>query len=427
MQEQIWIFGRGEFLLQAISSLLENRYHRVAKFLILAICLFCVFSCFAEAQDVLCDQGVGGFHGEFHSTGIEVTVGASRNSELATRRCEAALAWGKDNIVVAASAWQIDIDTLGADLGLGGPVVAFQVKESDKDCCREYKIYSLTKPPRLLRSLGGGSSFNAADKDLDGRVEIWTDDAAGIEGFDGLSLAELDAAPTIVLRFSHGRLMDVSSEFQPEFDHHILEIQKELRPDDLQDFQNSDGKLASARSQPAERLHKLRRTKARILEIVWAYLYSGREEQAWRSLAEMWPTNDAARVREAIVSARAHGISAQLAAASSEPSPKREKRVTIFDAVMRSEHGKPEVVPPEPILLLRSPGTQASGEESDKLETMVDLVVDSAGKVRSAEAAGKAQVDPALIHAASGWKFIPAYKDGRSVACRTRISVSPKQ
>lgn len=410
-----------------ISSLLENRCHHVAKFLILSICLFCVFSCFAQEQDVLCDQGVGGFHGEFHSTGIEVTVGASRNGELATRRCEASLAWDKETISVTASAWQIDIDALGADLGLGVPVVAFQVKESEKDCCREYRIYSLTKPPRLLRSLTGGSSFSAADTDLDGRAEIWTDDASGIEGFDGLSLAELDAAPTIVLRFSHGRLMDVSSEFQPEFDHQILQIQNELRTDDLQDFHNSDGKLASDRSQTAERAHNLRRTKARVLEIVWAYLYSGREEQGWRSLADMWPTNDVARIRAAMVSARAHGIRAQLAGTLSEPSPKRKKRVPIFDAIMRSEHGKPEVVPPEPILLLRPPGTQASGEESDKLETMLDLVVDSAGKVRSAEAIGKAQVDPALIHAASGWKFIPAYKDGRSVACRTRISVSPKQ
>lgn len=366
-------------------------------------------------------------HAEFHSTGIEVTVGASRNGELATRRCEAALAWGKENIVVAASAWQIDIDTLGADLGLGVPVAAFQVKESDKDCCREYKIYSLTKPPRLLRSLTGGSSFSAADTDLDGRVEVWTDDAAGVEGFDGLSLAELDAAPTIVLRFSHDHVTDVSSEFQPEFDRKILQIQKELRADDLQDFHNSDGKLGSDRSQPAERLHNLRRTKARILEIVWAYLYSGREEQAWRSLADMWPTSDAARIRAAVISTRARGISAQLAGAPSEPSPKRKKRVPIFDAIARSEHGKPEVVPPQPILLVRPPGTQASGEESDKMESMLDLVVDSAGKVRSAEAAGKAQIDPALIHAAAGWKFIPAYKDGRSVACRTRISVSPKQ
>ena len=35
--------------------------------------------------------------------------------------------------------------------------------------------------------------------------------------------------------------------------------------------------------------------------------------------------------------------------------------------------------------------------------------------------------DPQLVNAALTWKFIPAFKDGRPVASRLRIAVSPRQ
>jgi len=61
-------------------------------------------------------------------------------------------------------------------------------------------------------------------------------------------------------------------------------------------------------------------------------------------------------------------------------------------------------------------------------ELLLDLIVDAAGKVRSAEPAGKMKrVDPDLINAALTWKFIPAFNDGRPVASRLRLAVSPRQ
>jgi outer membrane biosynthesis protein TonB len=69
-----------------------------------------------------------------------------------------------------------------------------------------------------------------------------------------------------------------------------------------------------------------------------------------------------------------------------------------------------------------------SQQQDQPEELLVDLVIDSAGKVRSAEPAGKVKwVDAELINAASGWKFVPAFKDGRPVACRLRLTVSLKQ
>ena len=161
--------------------------------------LFCVMviPCQAQGRDAVCSHGSGNFEAEFH-TGVKLRLGVARKTAtgLATRLCEATLSWDKQEIMVTTRAAQLDVDAFGADLGMGVPVVTFQVKQSDTQCCLAYQIYSLEKPPGLLRAITGGSFFSASDTDLDGRVEIWTDDAAAVDGFENLAGGELDFAPT---------------------------------------------------------------------------------------------------------------------------------------------------------------------------------------------------------------------------------------
>ena len=293
----------------------------------------------------------------------------------------------------------------------------------------DYQIYSLEKPPRLLRTITGGEFFSASDMNLDGSVEIWTNDAAAVDGFEKLTLSELDAAPTIVFRFAHGQLLDASAEFQPYFDAEIARMRAGIHEQDLQDFKSSDGKLTALPSFTPERLHRLRTVKIKVLEIVWAYLYSGREPDAWRSLADMWPSADVDRIRVALVNARAHGIHDQADGTSSGPPRGKKKHAQVFDAVSGSGPGsKLEVVPPKAILLERPPVSEIQQRGPPEAELVLDLVVDGSGKVRSADPAGKVKwVDPQLINAALSWKFIPAFKDGRAVASRLRIAVSARQ
>ena len=55
----------------------------------------------------------------------------------------------------------------------------------------------------------------------------------------------------------------------------------------------------------------------------------------------------------------------------------------------------------------------------------LDLVIDSTGKVSSAESVGKEGIaDEGLLNAARQWKFIPGMKNGRSVASQLRIFTS---
>ncbi len=393
--------------------------------------------CQAQGHDVVCRGGVGYFEEEF-PTGVKVHVGASRLGELETRVCEAALNWGDQNLVVSEAASELDIDIFGVDLGVGVPVVAAQVKRSRAECCMEYRIYSLREPPALLRSITGGEYFSAADTDLDGRIEIWTDDAASVEGFENFPLRDLDFAPPIVLRFVRGRLLDVSSEFQSYFDQKIADERAKLNPQDLGDFKSSDGKLEFPAASKPGRLTRLQSVKVKVLEIVWSYLYSGREQEAWRSLAEMWPAADYDRIRSALLNVRARGIRSQVDGVSTAVSTGHEIHVKIFDGTTsvvatpgvgpKGVKPKLEITPPKAILMERPAPATPMEMELAQSESTLELVIDSAGKVRSVEVLGNVQsIDEVLIKSTSNWKFIPAFSEGQPVASRIFLGVSLKR
>jgi hypothetical protein len=389
--------------------------------------------CPGQTHDVLCSDGYDKFEAKF-STGVTVSVGAARNGKLAKRLCEATLHWGKQDLVVVPEAAQVDVDVLGADLGLGMPVVAFQVKPSNAPSPLTYRIYSLEKPPRLLRTIAGGDFFSAADIDLDGRIEIWAGDAAAVDGFENLNLGELDFAPTVVLRFENSRLMDVSSEFRSHFDRQIAEVRARLDSQELSDFKNSDGRLPTMSLLPAEQLHRLRITKIKVLEIVWSYLYSDREQGAWHALADMWPPADFDRIRVSILNARARGIRSQVDHVSSRPSQFHSKKFAyVYDTETNTDQTTTDLpggafpradTRPQAILLRRPPPLTVQIALPDQ-EELIDLVIDAAGKVRSAKAVGEADND--LINACAQWKFIPAFKDGHAVASRMRLAVKALQ
>jgi len=384
-----------------------------------------------QTQDITCQAGRGEYTFQF-SSGTTVSVGPVRNGGFAERACAASLTWKGNELPIATDVDQVGIDVLGADLGFGKPVVAIQVDQSGAGSNRAYQIYSLLKPPHLLYTIKGAHSYRAADTDLDGHIEIWADDAAAVDGFERLPVADLDSPPTVVLRFEKGRLFDVSSQFLAFYDAQITRLRSQFTADDLSRFKRSDGKLSVDIHQSAEELHRLIRTKISILEIIWAYLYSGREQQAWSSLNELWPAEDVERIRAAISATHQRGILSGVDQ-TRHPAP-RKHFMKIYDAVDTavivssynpaggapdSSQAEPPVIQPKSILLRRPPSSpDGPGPPTNE---MVELVVDVAGKVHSAKIINGS--DKPLIEATAGWHFIPAFRDGRPVACRFRISV----
>jgi hypothetical protein len=407
--------------------------------------------CPGQTSGILCTGGSGQFASKF-ATGVTVNVGAPKDSAFSTRACDATLIWNKKEVQVARGAWQVDIDVLGADLGLGAPVVAFQIKRSDIDSRMTYKVYSLQGPPRLLRTITGGDFFRAADTDMDERIEIWAGDAGAADDFEGLPLADVDFVPTVVMRFENRHLIDVSSEFQPFYDRQIAQTRAKLDPRLLRDFKNSDGKLKAILPSQLEQFRGLVTTKIKVLEIVWAYLYSGREQDAWHALADMWPAADFDRIRASIEDARAHGIRSEVDGVSPAALPPGKKRnAHVYDLATSTKTIDPtmakslgynqenstakdsppirDIAMPVPILLYTP--TLPDGQQAfPRSGLTVDLVVDSAGKVNSAKIVSKDNNGPiadSLIGASRNWEFIPAMKNGRAVASRILLTVSPFQ
>jgi len=386
---------------------------QVRRFIwLVAFCCAAAIFARGQARDVVCQDGYGKFGVKF-PTGVIVFAGAAKDAELSKRTCEATLAWDKQELVVVPEASEVDIDVLGVDLGLGTPVVAFEIRKAPGDLRSVYQIYSLKKPPRLLRTISAGDLYSAADTDLDGRIEIWTGDAGAVDGLDNLTAGELDFAPTVVLRFENGRL-----------------ARAQLNPQELIDFKHSDGRLQANSSLPVEQAHRLRVTKVKVLEIVWSYLYSGREPEAWHALADMWPPADLERIRASLMAAQARGVRAVVDGVSAGTSRMHLKKFAyIYETAPTSGAKSPEGttgtltadIKPQPILIRRPPPPDTQEALPDTGEAL-DLLIDAAGKVRSSVAAGKA--DAALIIASKQWKFIPAFaRDGRPVASRMHFVV----
>ena len=404
---------------------------RLARMFLL-VPFLCALPILCKAQDnVVCSAGFGSFDVD-STTGVTVSVGPlKQQSGLAQRACQAKLSWGTHELALAPGAAQVDVDLIEVDLGFGSPVTALQIKQTDADPQMTYEIYSLAKPPRKLRTIAGGDFLRAADTNLDGRVEIWTHDVGAVSGFEDLRLDAINFPPQMALRFQDQRLMDVSAEFPTRYDDQIATVRAQLDANELEEFKNSDGKLSGSYLLPVEELEGLLNTKIKVLEIVWSYLYSGRQQEAWHELQDMWPASDFERIRAAILDARARGIRAEVDGVSSGALPgRRRKRTDIYDGLTEN-HGSDELkilqidTQPRAIFLGGIVTPAEVPAASLNLEAVVDLVLDAAGKVWSIKTEGKPNKD--LIDASAQWKFIPALKLGRPVATRLRLGVTPFQ
>jgi hypothetical protein len=89
---------------------------------------------------------------------------------------------------------------------------------------------------------------------------------------------------------------------------------------------------------------------------------------------------------------------------------------------------KQEITSPRAILMEREPPSDVYEAELARTESLLKLVIDCAGKVRSVEpmAAGQT-IDVVLIKSTANWKFIPAYSNGDPVASQIFLGVSLKR
>lgn len=161
-------------------------------------------------------------------------------------------------------------------------------------CCYTYKIVSLADPPVMLPAIENQAPFYFFRDKASGQYRIMTSDGA-FDSFEGLC-HDCTPFPRVVLQVDGAGLHNVSSQFVEQYDSEIALTRAKIAQGDIGKFLVAD----------------FRDARNVILEIVLAYLYSGREPQAWQALDEMWPAADRDRIKQLILKTRAAGILSKL-------------------------------------------------------------------------------------------------------------------
>jgi hypothetical protein len=161
-----------------------------------------------------------------------------------------------------------------------------------------YWIVSLGHQPGLLKELSNQTAIEFR-ANSEGHVDLRTGDGA-FDYFDCLSHAET-VFPTVFLRLRGRELQDVGPEHWEDYADQIAEARRRITAEELHQFRESPNQDEMCEGAP-------RATMPNVLAIVFANLYGGKAQEAWKALDEMWPPTDKERVRKLILEKRAEGI-----------------------------------------------------------------------------------------------------------------------
>jgi hypothetical protein len=218
-------------------------------------------------------------------------------------RCRAVLTSRFGHHIPIAYEWALSIDPIsGADLnGDGKPEVVLSGYSGGLHCCYVYEIVSLDKTPKVIHVFSSPVPVKF-EKQPDGTALIRASDGV----FDYFLVPHQYAViPPVIFKLDGNNLVDVSAKYPEIYDKEIEQARAQLTPNELEKFKKSNFH-ASLYADQVPAIHK-------VLTIVLDYLYSGRDEQAWQTLNDLWPANDVGRVRSLIMERRRRGMLSNLA------------------------------------------------------------------------------------------------------------------
>lgn len=224
------------------------------------------------------------------------SVQIERVSEAEGFRCRAELIspTGRKMRLIADTMVAIHQGT-GEDLfGDGHPSLVLEGFSGGAHCCFTYRIVSLADSPIVLPLIENETPFYFFKDHASGQFRILTSDGS-FDYFDKLCHA-CTPFPHVVLRVDPDGFHDVSSQFVEQYDTEIAAARARIPAGDISRFQVADFDDA----------------KPIVLDIVFSYLYSGRDAEAWKMLDEMWPAADRERIKALIVATRENGLLAKI-------------------------------------------------------------------------------------------------------------------
>jgi len=199
-----------------------------------------------------------------------------------------------------ATDYAMRIDEIsGKDInGDGQPEAVLEGFSGGAHCCWTYWIVSFGARPGLLKQVFNQTSI-AFRETSDGHVDLTGGDGA-FDYFDCLSHSET-VFPTVFLRLQGRELKDVGPEHWDDYANQIADVRRRTSAEEVRQFHDAKSQDEICEGSPRETLPK-------VLTVVFADLYGGRQEEAWKALDAMWPPADKERIRQLILQKRAEGI-----------------------------------------------------------------------------------------------------------------------
>jgi hypothetical protein len=184
--------------------------------------------------------------------------------------------------------------------GDGKPDLILKAYSGGAHCCWTFYFISPGPNARLMVKLENQRDADFLQDEKTGKPYLAIEDGA-FDYFDGLCHA-CTPFPEVFLRIEGNRFVDVHSEHMEEYDGIVQDNRKALTTENIK-------QVVSMKTNPSETESPVVRESVRkILLIVFAYLYSGREDQARRELQAMWPLFDRDRMWNLILEHRREGI-----------------------------------------------------------------------------------------------------------------------
>ena len=192
--------------------------------------------------------------------------------------------------------WVTEVDMEGD----GKLEIVVETYSGGAHCCPTYWVVTRGNKGGILAEL-----FNQTSARFDSRpggAEVFTRDGA----FDYFEFSHADnVMPDMFLRLKDGVWIDTSREHVRHYDEQILEARKKLTKRRI-------ARLRAVRVKDSMLEDDLIDIRRAALTVVLAYLYSGRERQAWEALQGYWPAWDYSRIKADIERTRRSGLTAML-------------------------------------------------------------------------------------------------------------------
>jgi hypothetical protein len=245
-----------------------------------------------------CRQGRGSVTRKIHGFKIQISPYPDKsNPDL--DECEAEIYDPRGNVIFSEHDWGFALDLAGVDVnGDGIPDVVLEAFSGGMHCCWTYYFFSLGPRPGLLLKFENNRDASFFWDKKPGQMYMEIQDGA-FDYFDEVCHA-CSPLPLVYLRLDGSNLVDIGREYADNYDEIIRVNRKALTGEERRS-------LKALKEKPSD-AEPIREARYHALMIVFAYLYSSREEQAHQALKEWWPTFDQERMWKLILETRRNGI-----------------------------------------------------------------------------------------------------------------------